>query len=127
VQFTGMVPRAAVYAQMAEADVYVSTSHGEGLPVAVLEAMACRCPVVLSDIPPHRELADGEAAVVLAPVSDVARFADGIRALARMDAEGRTALGERCRRRIEQCYSLTVMHDAYRPIYREAAEASVSP
>ncbi len=127
VHFTGMVPRAAVYAQVAEADVYLSASHGEGLPVAVLEAMGCRCPVVLSDIPPHRELADGEAAVTLAPVGDVAGFADAIRTLVGMDAEARGEVGERCRRRIEQRYSLTVMHEAYRPIYSEAAAAGVSP
>jgi glycosyltransferase involved in cell wall biosynthesis len=56
VRLRGLLPREEVYAAMRQADVFVSTSLGEGLPVAVLEAMACRCPLVLSDIGPHREV-----------------------------------------------------------------------
>jgi glycosyltransferase involved in cell wall biosynthesis len=38
------------------ADCFVSASHAEGLPNAVLEALACGLPVLLSDIPAHREI-----------------------------------------------------------------------
>jgi len=37
-------------------DYFVSASKAEGLPNAVLEAMACGLPVLLSDIGPHREI-----------------------------------------------------------------------
>jgi glycosyltransferase involved in cell wall biosynthesis len=47
------------------ASVYVSVSRYEGTPNVVLEAIACKCPVVLSDIPPHREiLTDDQAQFV---------------------------------------------------------------
>lgn len=47
------------------ASVYVSVSRYEGTPNVVLEAIACKCPVVLSDIPPHREiLTDDQAEFV---------------------------------------------------------------
>lgn len=39
-------------------DVYVSPSLTEGLPTAVLEAMGCGLPLLLSDIPQHREIID---------------------------------------------------------------------
>ncbi|MDP6095835.1 MAG: glycosyltransferase family 4 protein [Gammaproteobacteria bacterium] len=38
------------------ADCFVSASNAEGLPNAVLEALACGLPVLLSDIPAHREI-----------------------------------------------------------------------
>ena len=40
------------------ADFFVSASDSEGLPNAVLEAIACGCQVILSDIPQHREIVD---------------------------------------------------------------------
>ena len=40
------------------ADIFVSASDSEGLPNAVLEAIACGCHVILSDIPQHREILD---------------------------------------------------------------------
>ena len=40
------------------ADIFVSASESEGLPNAVLEAIACGCQVMLSNIPQHREIVD---------------------------------------------------------------------
>lgn len=37
-------------------DVYISASRSEGLPNGVLEAMSCKLPVLLSDIPQHLEV-----------------------------------------------------------------------
>ncbi len=43
---------------LADADLLVSASLAEGMPMAVLEALECSTPVLLSDIPPHREIID---------------------------------------------------------------------
>ncbi len=56
VRFAGRVARDEALRMMWDADGFISLSRGEGLPVAVLEAMSCFCPVLLSDIPAHREI-----------------------------------------------------------------------
>lgn len=48
---------------MKHADIFISISNREGVPNAVLEAIACGCPLVVSDIPQHRAFLDGNSAV----------------------------------------------------------------
>jgi glycosyltransferase involved in cell wall biosynthesis len=82
IRFVGQVDNVVQYLQAA--DFLVSAARSEGLPNAVLEAIACGVRVVLSDIAPHRET------LTLAPAAGEL-FADGdVRALA--DALGRAAL-----------------------------------
>lgn len=66
-----------VWGLMKGADVFVSVSHYEGRPNTVLEAMACGCPLVVSDIPAHREFLDESSAVFVDPL-DVEAIAQSI-------------------------------------------------
>ncbi|MEK9141291.1 MAG: glycosyltransferase family 4 protein [Nitrospirota bacterium] len=50
-----------------EASVFVSPSLFEGSPNTVLEAMAANCPLVVSEIPPHREILGEESALFVDP------------------------------------------------------------
>jgi glycosyltransferase involved in cell wall biosynthesis len=52
---------------MKRANVFVSVSIFEGNPNTVLEAAVLGCPLVLSDIPQHRELLGDEAAFFVSP------------------------------------------------------------
>jgi glycosyltransferase involved in cell wall biosynthesis len=117
VVFTGLVERDDVYRHLAAADVVVSASRGEGLPVAVLEAMACGRPVILSDIPPHREIAGGASFIGLVAPDDAEGFAGELRRFMDMSEEDRAELGERCRRLVEERFGLDAMHRSYVPIY----------
>jgi glycosyltransferase involved in cell wall biosynthesis len=118
-EFTGLIPRDAVYGHLLNADLFISTSRGEGLPISVLEAMACRCPVILSDIPPHREIAEGVDFIPLLPPDDEEGFAREIRRFTEMSAEERAEIGEKCRRFVEKRFSLDVMHAGYEEIYNQ--------
>src|SRR5690606_7562193 len=71
--------------------VFVSAATFEPFGLAVLEAAAAGCALVLSDIPTFRELWDGAAQ--FADPRDPAAFAAAIEALIE-DPERRTALGE---------------------------------
>jgi len=72
---TGFVDNVLEY--LRAADVFVSASLGEGLPMAAIEGLACGLPVVLSDIEPHREFIElAPRAGMLFPGKDVAKFAN---------------------------------------------------
>ncbi|HET6624792.1 MAG TPA: glycosyltransferase family 4 protein [Nocardioidaceae bacterium] len=116
----GLLPRDEVYRVLGEADLFVSPSLGEGLPLSVLEAGASGLPVVLSDIPPHREIVaamDGTEPVDLVQVGDVAGLAAAIAHLRDMDRDERAALGERNRRMVVDRFSLPSMAGGYHRIY----------
>jgi glycosyltransferase involved in cell wall biosynthesis len=117
VKLTGLIPREQVYERLIEADLLVSASRGEGLPIAVLEAMACRCPVILSDIPPHREIAEGADFIPLILPDDIMGLAQEIRRLRLMSAAERAAIGEKCKKLVEERFSLEAMHERYAEIY----------
>jgi glycosyltransferase involved in cell wall biosynthesis len=75
VRLPGYVPN--VWRWMKRADVFVAPSLFEGQPNAVLEAMACRCPLVVSDIAAHREFLDETTALLVSP-HDAAAFTQAI-------------------------------------------------
>jgi glycosyltransferase involved in cell wall biosynthesis len=116
-KLTGMIPRDKVFEYFSTSDVFVSASRGEGLPVAVLEAMACNRPVILSDIPPHREIVKDIDFIPLIDSEDVAGFARAIKKYQEMSASERTAIGEKCRKIVEDRFSLPAMHAGYARIY----------
>ena len=118
VEFTGLIPRDEVFLRCAGADVLVSTSRGEGLPVAVIEAMATGCPVVLSDIAPHRELADGADFIPLIPLGNADGFAREIRKFREMPENEIRELGQLSRDHVMARYSLPIMHAGIDAVYR---------
>lgn len=117
VELPGLLPRDDVYRLLGRADAYVSTSRGEGLPLSVLEALAARLPAVLSDIPPHREVAAATAAARLVPVGDARAFADALSRLLALPPEQRAALGRSARKAVTDAFSVHSMTDGYARIY----------
>lgn len=60
VKLMGVVPNNEIKNELSTTDLFISTSLFEGLPLTVIEAMSCGIPVLISDIPPHRELLGDE-------------------------------------------------------------------
>lgn len=71
-----------VWDYLCAADIFAFTSHSEGMPNSLLEAMAMGVPAVAFAIPPVSEIEAGTGAPVLVPPFDVGRFSEAIRHLA---------------------------------------------
>jgi len=55
VEFSGQVDQSQLPDVYRSADLYVSASHSDGTSISLLEALACGCPTLVSDIPGNRE------------------------------------------------------------------------
>ena len=128
VTLTGLIERDEVYRILSTAGCFVSASRGEGLPVSVLEAMACRCPVVLSDIPPHREIARLAPGIQVTDLGDAAGMARAMARVRDLDQRLRGQLTGQARRCVEENFSVRSMNRAYGEVYAGvAARATEGP
>ena len=80
-------------------DVFVLTSHTEGLPNALMEAMAAGLPCVVTDAGGCREVVADEETGFVVPIDDEERLAERILLLLR-DEELRGRMGNRGRARM---------------------------
>lgn len=119
VHFFGYLPqRADVHSVMKNLDVYAFPSHYEGFGVAVTEAMAATCPVVVNDIPVLHEIV-GDAGIYV-DANDTAAFAAALEKLY-CDDEKRRRLGQRAGERVERKFSIENTAENYAAIYKQLA------
>lgn len=104
IKFFGRLEEVDLIKALQRADIFVSPSAGEGLPNAVLEAMACELPVVLSDIGPHQELGIAEGGGALCDGEDPASIAAAIKPFLD-DADLRRHHGRIARQRVKESFS----------------------
>lgn len=86
------------------ADVYLSTSLWEGMPLAVLEAMSVGLPVVATRVTGHSELIASAECGVLYEQGDVEQAAEALRTLA-SDIQRRKNMGLRGQKMQRSLYS----------------------
>jgi glycosyltransferase involved in cell wall biosynthesis len=110
-----------------QTSVYVQPSHYEGLPTALLEAMACARPAIATAISGHLDaIADGSNGLLVPPRDHDALAAAIERVLA--DRALAARLGSAGRATVIERYSWASLGAAYERTYREviAARAVVS-
>jgi glycosyltransferase involved in cell wall biosynthesis len=102
---------------LARASVFVLSSHSEGLPISVLEALAAGLPVVASDVGGVRELVEDGVNGVLVPPGDAVALAAALTRLV-ADADLRRTMGAASRSRAEKLFDLPRFRQAHLELYR---------
>jgi len=86
---------------LAASDVFILTSRREGLPKAVLEAMAAGLPIIATDVRGNRDLVKNGENGYLLPLDDVEQTAIAIERL--IDSEDlRRSMGEKSKELVKQ-------------------------
>ncbi|BBK30148.1 glycosyl transferase family 1 [Allostella humosa] len=107
----------------AAAHVAALPSSGEGLPKALLEAAACRRPLLATDVAGNREVVlPGETGLRVA-YQDVAALTEALVRFAR-DPEARRRMGAAARRMVETAFSEEVVVRETLALYRRLAPAA---
>lgn len=119
VEFRGVVENVADY--LRAADLFVLPSHFEGMPNALLEAMACGLPAVATRVSGVVDLLDhGRNGLIVEP-GQPKQIADAVNQLLEdRDLGGR--IGAEARRSVERGYSIDSIARRYLDLYRELLE-----
>jgi glycosyltransferase involved in cell wall biosynthesis len=115
--------RADVAALLSRCDLFVLSSLEEGMPNALLEAMAAGIPSVVTDVGGNAEVIEEGITGYLVPASDPEALAGRITDLL-LDPDLRRRQGEVARRRFESRFTLERMTSAYHALYDEVLERS---
>ena len=113
----GKLDRQGVRRAYQEADLLLFPTRLEGLPLVVLEAMACGLPVVGSDRSSMPEAVVNETTGLLSPL-DPSALATAIRTLA-TDSSLREAMSVAARDRVVKNFSMTHTVDQYLALFSE--------
>ncbi len=114
---SGYLQDKELWTLMKKARLFVSASKVEGCPNVVLEAMACGCPLVLSDIPEHREFLDDNSAWFV-DQNDPATISAMIEKVLNNPSEAKKRAA-RAKNLAKNWQSINTMVKAYENVYKE--------
>jgi len=118
VEFMGFVENTLPLVKGFDVGTCVSNPTNEGIPNSLIEAMACRKPVISTAVDQVPELVQDGVSGVLTPPGDLGALCEAIERLA-ADPGLCRHLGEAGRRTIEEKFSLQQAAAQYAAVYRE--------
>lgn len=116
VRFLGTVPSS--WELLAAADLFALPSLWEGMPNALLEAMAAGLPVVATAVGAVPEMVAAGTEGLLVPPGDAAALAQALAGLA-ADPQGRRELGRMARQRVERDFRIEATVAGVERLYGE--------
>jgi glycosyltransferase involved in cell wall biosynthesis len=108
---------------LAALDLFVLSSHDEGMSNAVLEAMAMEKPVVATDVGGTPEAVQAGRTGLLVPAKDPTALAHAIVQLLTTPARARAAMGERARAAVVERFSARAMVRQMEDLYARLLHA----
>jgi glycosyltransferase involved in cell wall biosynthesis len=118
IHFLGCINPSNVAKLLSAADIFITpTLHAEGLPLAVLEAMACSLPVVAFNVGGMSAAVTHSVEGYLAHPGDATMLSDFVRALTE-NVYSRRQMGLNARRRVLRDFTIGAMADAAESVFR---------
>ena len=108
------------------ADLFVCSSYEESSPRVVLEAMACRIPILASAVQGIPELVRPDLEACLLPAGDTAAWSEGLARLLSSPEIGRD-LATRARARVEATFSAEAVLPRHLALAAEVAAGRLDP
>lgn len=112
IEYQNWLDRKALLEQYRTANLFVFPSRHEGMPNAVLEAMACGLPVIATRIAGNEELVLPDETGLLVEPENAALLKDALQQLL-IDASQRRQMGANARLHVEQHYSWQQIANQY--------------
>jgi glycosyltransferase involved in cell wall biosynthesis len=109
----------------AAADAFVLPSYSEGFSMALLEALACSLPCLITTACHFPELADAQGAIVVNP--DPASITQGLRDLLERTCDERRVLASNGHRLVEKQYTWDQQAQRLASVYRWLAGGGERP
>ncbi|GIX06504.1 MAG: 1,2-diacylglycerol 3-glucosyltransferase [Candidatus Poribacteria bacterium] len=122
VEWAGTVPYERLPEQYAWADLFVLSSHAEGMPLVVLEAMATALPILATPVQGMDELVQEAVNGYRFPVGDAKALADRMQELLE-DPERCVAMGQESRRIVAK-YAWPQIAERYLALFEEVLSRS---
>jgi glycosyltransferase involved in cell wall biosynthesis len=112
----GTTSRQVVASVLSQSSIFVMPSLSEGMPYAMLEAMASENAVIASDLPTIREVIEDHSTGILVPPQDHVRLAEAM-CECLDDAGSSRRLAANARKRVIGGYSLSIFFDRISSLY----------
>ncbi|GAB4415255.1 MAG: glycosyltransferase family 4 protein [Anaerolineales bacterium] len=121
IRFAGWQSKEQLRERYQQANLFLFPSRHEGMPNAILEAMACGLPVIATQIAGNEELVVKNKTGLLVPPEDVDTLREALQTLL-PDSARRFTMGQAARRRVEEHYSWTRVAEGYARLFEDLIE-----